>query len=51
MKKVFDFMSDNFEKIYIGVLVVLSFVAVIFPLVYGLSTLLWRWALNPYMPC
>lgn len=50
MKKVFDFMSDNFKEICIGVVVVLVFVAVVIPLVYGFSTLLWRWAMNPYLP-
>ena len=49
MKKYFKFCLKNWKNIILTIVIFSLVVAFIVPFVYGLSTLLWRWAMNPYV--
>ncbi len=48
MKKVFEFVRDNFMSIITVICVLALVCAYVAPFVWGTSTLLWQWAMNPY---
>ena len=51
MKPFFEFVKNNFAFIVSGVIVLALICAYLIPFIYGTSTLVWRWAMNPYIPC